>query len=244
MKKSVFYRALFYVIGLLILAMGLTLNTKAGLGVSAIISVSESISLIFNLNFGNVTLVLYAVFVVIELILHLISGWKKKKNSPEALVHANRASRKYIFLVDILQFPLSIAFTRFLNIFSAILPDFPEGDGNTLPVIIMRVIVLIIAIMLTGIGAAATLNMRLIPNPGDGIVQAIADTIHKNVAFTKNCFDVVNITISVVISLVFAGRLRGVGIGTVLAVVGVGRAMAVFNHFAYKKMKELTEVEG
>lgn len=47
MKKQKVYRACFYVLGLLILAMGLTLNTKAGLGVSPIISVSYSISTIF-----------------------------------------------------------------------------------------------------------------------------------------------------------------------------------------------------
>ena len=48
MKKQVFYRTFFYILGLLILAMGLTLNTKAGLGVSPIISVSYSISTIFH----------------------------------------------------------------------------------------------------------------------------------------------------------------------------------------------------
>ena len=44
MKKSMIYRVLIYIAGLLILAMGLTLNTKAGLGVSPIISVSYSVS--------------------------------------------------------------------------------------------------------------------------------------------------------------------------------------------------------
>ena len=29
------------------------------------------------------------------------------------------------------------------------------------------------------------LNMNLIPNPGDGIVQAIATKIQKNIGFTK-----------------------------------------------------------
>ena len=81
--------------------------------------------------------------------------------------------------------------------------------------------VLLIAILLTGIGAAMSLNMRLIPNPGDGIVQAIADTFHKSVGFSKNMFDLVNITIAIVIGLSVAGELSGVGIGTVLAVIGV-----------------------
>ena len=69
MKKQVFYRILFYAAGLLVLALGLTLNTKTGLGVSPIISVAYSISQIFDHNFGNMTLALYSVFVVIEIIL-------------------------------------------------------------------------------------------------------------------------------------------------------------------------------
>ena len=43
----------FYLMGLLILAMGLTLNTKAGLGVSPIISLSYAASVIWNRNFGD-----------------------------------------------------------------------------------------------------------------------------------------------------------------------------------------------
>ena len=65
MRHTVFYRALFYAAGLLILALGLTLNTKTGLGVSPIISVAYSISEIFDQNFGNMTLALYSTFVVI-----------------------------------------------------------------------------------------------------------------------------------------------------------------------------------
>ena len=34
MQKTYFYRGLFYLMGLLILALGITLNTKTGLGVS------------------------------------------------------------------------------------------------------------------------------------------------------------------------------------------------------------------
>ena len=72
MKKPIFYRVLFYAIGLLVLALGLTLNTKTGLGVSPIISVAYSIATIFDHNFGNMTLALYSLFAVIELILHII----------------------------------------------------------------------------------------------------------------------------------------------------------------------------
>lgn len=63
MKKENVYRTVFYIAGLLILALGLTLNTKAGLGVSPIISVPYTFSQIFDFNFGNATLVFYCIFV-------------------------------------------------------------------------------------------------------------------------------------------------------------------------------------
>ena len=237
MKHAALYRWAFYLLGLLVLAAGLTLNTKAGLGVSAIISVSSSISEVFGFSFGNTTLGLYSVFIVIEIILHTIRDRNYEKNTAEALKNAGRRNRKLVLLMDILQLPLSIVFTRFLNIFSALIPDFALGG------MAVRVLVLLPAIAFTGIGAAMSLNMTIIPNPGDGIVQAIADCVTKEVGFTKNCVDVVNILISTSIGLIFAGHLAGVGIGTVLAVVGVGRVIAVFNHLFYDRMNRLACVE-
>lgn len=253
MKKSMIYRVLIYIAGLLILAMGLTLNTKAGLGVSPIISVSYSVSEITHHNFGNTTLVLYTIFVILELILHNIrekqyekrveKSLRETENDTEDLLkHANRMNRKLIFIMDILQIPLSIVFTRFLNVFSSVLPAFLEGN-MTAPVMVQRLLVLLLALLCTGIGAAMSLNMRIVPNPGDGIVQAISDCIHRSVGFTKNCFDVLNVTITIVISLVCTGRLHGIGIGTVLAVILVGRTIAVFNHFTKEKLTALAGIE-
>lgn len=243
MKKPIFYRVLFYAIGLLVLALGLTLNTKTGLGVSPIISVAYSVATIFDHNFGNMTLALYSLFVVIELILHIIRDRRYTKKSGGALAHAGKKDLKLILLMDILQLPLSLVFTRFLNVFSDLIPNLYSDGAASAGELAVRIIVLIIAIILTGIGAAMSLNMRIIPNPGDGIVQAIADTIHKSVGFTKNCFDLTNITITIILSFVFAGHLVGVGIGTVLAMIGVGRTIAVFNHFTYRKTKVLAGLE-
>lgn len=242
MEKQKVYRAGFYVLGLLILAMGLTLNTKAGLGVSPIISVSYSISTIFHLNFGDMTLVLYSVFVVAEIFLHSIRERQRSSHQAEALVHARKNDRKLILLMDILQIPLSLVFTRFLNVFGSLLPEFSKGTKGIqdLP---LRLLVLILAIIFTGVGASMSLSMRIVPNPGDGIVQAIADCIHKNVGFTKNCFDLFNITVTILLGLVLAGRLVGVGIGTVLAVIGVGRIIALFQHLAGEKIVALSGVE-
>ena len=226
MQKTYFYRGLFYLMGLLILALGITLNTKTGLGVSPIISVSFSISTIWHFNFGNTTLVLYALFVVVEMILHTIRSLHARQSEGLPLEHANQMNLKLVLFMDILQFPLSLIFTRFLNIFSGMIPDlwttYPDSFAGSFP---GRILFLIIAIILTGVGAAMSLNMRIIP---------------KSVGFTKNCFDLFNICLTISVGLIFAHHLVGIGIGTVLAVIGVGRAIAAFNHFFKQPMAVLS----
>ena len=240
--KETGYRALVYILGLLVLAMGLTLNTKAGLGVSPIISISYAVSEISGHNFGNTTLALYAFFVLTEMILHAIRIKRQKKHSNEILKHAEKTDAKLIFLMDFLQIPLSIVFTRFLNLFSAMVPDIQAEGKNAAVLFEIRLLVLALALILTGIGAALSLNMRIVPNPGDGIVQAIADCIHKNVGFTKNCVDMICVALTVIICLI-SGKLYGIGIGTIIAMVVVGRIIAVFNHFTKEKLIKLTGVE-
>ena len=162
-------------------------------------------------------------------------NYRQRREENHALDASTKKSLPLILGMDLLQLPLSLVFTRFMNLFSSWIPA-PEQVG-------MRFVVLLCGIILTGIGAAMSLNMRIVPNPGDGIVQAIADTIRKPVGFTKNCFDLCNICITITVSLMFAHKLIGVGIGTVVAVLGVGRVIALFNKMCMKKMVTLAGVE-
>lgn len=204
MNKRKVYRFIVYILGLCILAMGLILNTKANLGVSPIISVPYCISEIFNLNFGNLTFAVYCIFVLIQVMIHF------KLKDKEAMV------------MDLLQLPLSLCFTRVLNVFSAYIP--------VADTVLKSFITLFIAIILTGIGAAMSLSMQIIPNPGDGIVQTIAQAIDKSVGFTKNVFDLFCVCVTVCLGMVCSGGIVGIGIGTLIAVLGVGRVIALFHH--------------
>lgn len=166
-------RIIVYIVGLFILALGLTLNTKASLGVSPIISVPYSISQITGLNFGDLTFIEYALFVFVEIMIHLSEKNKKK------------------IVADLLQLPLSLVFTRLLNIFSACIP--------TSSIFLVQLLILVLAIICTGIGAAMSLSMQLVPNPGDGIVQALAGKFNKSVGLTKNMFDCLSVCITLCI---------------------------------------------
>lgn len=55
------------------------------------------------------------------------------------------------------------------------------------------------------------------------------------VGFTKNCFDLFNICITITVGLVCQGHLIGIGLGTVVA---------VFNHCLKRKMDELAGMEA
>lgn len=224
LKKVYIYRGIFYIVGLFILAVGLTLNTKAGLGVSPILSVPYSISEIWQLNFGNMTFLVYGIFVLIQILLH----FSQKQFAKE---------RRKLLISDVLQFPLCYVFTRFLNIFSVCIPDFKTVYADVMPV---RAAVLVAAIICTGIGAAMSLDMRLVPNPGDGIVQCLSETIHRDVGLAKNLFDCVNLCITFSIGLLSGHLLVGIGVGTAVAVIGVGRVIAGFNWLFLEKMNRLS----
>ena len=208
-------RIVVYVVGMFILALGLTLNTKANLGVSPIISVPYSISQITGLNFGDLTFIEYIMFVFIEVLIHI-----SEKN-------------KTRIISDLLQLSLSLIFTRLLNIFSAYIPT-PNQFG-------IQLLILAVAIICTGIGAAMSLSMQFVPNSGDGIVQALAGKFNKSVGLTKNMFDCLSVCITLCISLTFAHTILGIGIGTLIAVLGVGRVIALFHHIFESLIIELVQ---
>lgn len=166
--RKYIYRCLFYVVAMIVLAYGLTLNTKSGLGVSPIISVAFCVSQLTHLNFGDMTLIWYCIFVMGEIVIHFLQ--KKKKQQ--------------LFL-DALQFPISLIVTRFINLFVAITPDFAaDYPGTFWGGVAGRMVILLIAIVITGIGA-----------------------------------------------------------GTLLAMIGVGRVIAVWNHFTKKPIGRITGTE-
>lgn len=204
------YRAVGYIGGLTTLALGLTLNAKTGLGVSPITSLPYTVSEALQINFGNTVFVSYLVFIAIELVL-------KKRKADRILIA--------------LQIPLSIVFTRVMNLFSGLFTISPTAFGQ-------KLFLLLCAILCTGIGAAITMNMRLVPNPGDGIVQAISEFSGREVGFVKNCVDLVNVICALLVGCLAGNPLLGVGLGTVLGVLGVGRVIALFNRFFRLRMQK------
>lgn len=211
--KEKFWRWGVYLCGLLTLAVGITLNTKTGLGVSPLISLPFVASHIWGLSLGNTTLISYVVFILLQIVLN------------------GKGSR----LRTLLQLPLSLVFTRLMDLISPFVPMQTQLTGQAA--------MLVIAILLTGIGAAMSLDMRLIPNPSDGVVQSISDFLHKETGLCKNCIDAVCTLLAVALSLAVCGKIIGIGVGTVATVLGIGRIIALFNRLFLKKLQSLAGLQ-
>ena len=198
-----------YIAGMALLAAGLTLTAMTGLGTSPLTAVAFVIAQWTGAKFADMVLVMFSVFVLGEIAL------EKQKTARN-------------ILLLLLQIPLSVAFTRFMGLIQRAF----DLSGASL---FLRVLLLLLAIVLTGVGAAMTLRAKLIPNPGDGIVKALATFTNKPLGRVKNIFD---IAAAALLSFACLGRLAGVGAGSVLAMLGVGRVIALFNRLFPVRRKD------
>ena len=202
-------RWVIYLAGMLLLAMGLTLNTKTGLGASAIVSVAHTISLCTGFTLGNITLVTYLLFIAAQFVL---KGSKRN-------------------WLDLLQLVVSVVFTRVLDFIKAAVP-YQSGQN-----LLCDFLLLFLSVVLTGTGAAMVLGMDLVPNPADGIVNALSMRSGKEVGICKSCFDIVNVAVALLIGLFNGNLLMGVGIGTIISMLCIGRYISLFNKHFRKKIR-------
>lgn len=141
-RRKLINRLLSYGLGIVILALGITLNTKTGLGVSALVSIAYTVANAWNLNFALMTFLLYTCFALIEV----------------GLKWGFLPQLRKVLWKDLLQIPFSLAFSLLLNVFGGIIPV-AEHVGA-------QIVMLVLAIVCTGIGAAMIVGYALDPEPG------------------------------------------------------------------------------
>ena len=100
----------------------------------------------------------------------------------------------------------------------------------------LLLLVLMVAIVLTGVGIAMVVNMQLVPNPPDGLIFVVSEATKKDLGLWKNIFDITFVILAGMIDLLSCGYLRSIGIGTILAMVLTGRVVALTNRLFQEKM--------
>ena len=199
-------RYLFFVIGVMINSFGVALITKAALGTSPISSVPYVLSLQFAPSLGAFTFVLNLGFILLQAAL------------------LGREFPKIQFL----QIAVNVVFSAFLDVSMGMLSWL---DPTTLPA---QLAALLVGCAILGVGVAVEVAPDVLMVPGEGLVRAIYIVVSRRFGSArfgtiKNLFDISLMLIAVVLSLAFFGYLNGIGVGTVIAALLVGRIVNLTN---------------
>ena len=139
-------------------------------------------------------------------------------------------------LSTLLQIPVSFVISFLIGVYDVILPN-PQ-------LLWSRGLCMALAIACNGVGGAMMINMKVVPNIADGLANSIGEKLGRNLGFGKNLLDFTCVGLSCTLGLVFFRRIVGIGIGTVFAMIFVGRVMAAFNHFFRQPMMEKAGIAG
>jgi hypothetical protein len=102
----------------------------------------------------------------------------------------------------------------------------------------MRLVYLFISIVLVAIGVALYLKPNLISLPGEGVMQALVDRFGIRFPNAKTGFDTTMVIVAAALSLIAFHRLNGVREGTIIAAVGVGQMMKIWNKLFDRSITE------
>ena len=196
-----FKKLLVLIAGLFILAFGIALSSKSGIGVSPSASLSYVLSLIFPLSMGTFTMIVNAVFILIQI---LLLGRNYKP-------------------VNLLQAAVVFVFGYFTDLtLSLVAPLQVEAYP-------LRLILCIVSCIIMAFGVFLEVKASLIVMASEGAISVISEKAHLDFGTVKIIIDWGFIALSCVISLAAFRALNGVREGTVIAAFLVGFFIRLYN---------------
>ncbi len=207
-----------YLVGILVMALGITLLNKSDLGTTPLSSIPYALSKILAgrslLTFGNLTLLFHSLCVLLQVIVGKKITWQ-----------------------IVLQLPLALAFSALLDLFMAWvnLPD---------PALWLRALLCAAGITLSALGIVLIVNMDLMLPAPDALFRVISARLGAPLATVKIAGDVTWVTLTALLSMLFlygegttalapllietfTGTFA-VGVGTLFSMYFTGRLVGVF----------------
>lgn len=132
----------------------------------------------------------------------------------------------------LLQIPFSYFMGYVLDFYNNLL----NFTVTSLPV---ALVLLAIAILATALGAYVGVTLDLIPNPADGMVKALSQVIDKEFGKTKLFCGMMLVTI--ITTYCLAGKIIGIGIGTILSAGFIGQIIVIYNRYFTKHLTLIVE---
>jgi uncharacterized membrane protein YczE len=188
-------RIVFYVLGFLIMTLGIAISVKSGLGVSPVSSIPYTITCVFGLEMGRATIAFHLVLVLIQIAL----------------------LRRKFKLKNLLQIPAGILFGMFTTFCNSLMVHVPTPES-----LVVKLLMMLLSAFLIAFGLFLYVPADLIPLAGEGAMLAVSQVSGVSFSTIKLIFDGSMVLISLVTCLAVLHALGSVGVGTVISAVLVG----------------------
>lgn len=208
-----------YLLGLLLIAVGINISKLAGLGISPVSATPRALEVVWGLSLGRMVIVVYCVLIFLQFLV----------------------LRKDFELKNLLGIVVAIVFGWMIdfvgidpNAFGHLLYGFPKPGSY-----FVKLLYLIVSILIIGVGVFIYLKPNLIPMPAEGLALAISKKTGKAFGDCKTLVDVGLITLALVLQLIFLGGFKSfsgsvvvVREGTIAAAIFVGQIVKFFKKLA------------
>ncbi|MDP4184318.1 MAG: cytidylate kinase family protein, partial [Bacteroidota bacterium] len=200
-KKESVARYLFFILGLLVNAFGISLIIKANLGSSPISSLPYTLSLKYPITLGQFTFLLNILLIAGQMVF-LKKDFQKKQ---------------------FLQIPISVLFSLFIDFSMHVLYFVVPANY------ISQIATLIAGCAILGFGVSMEVTANVVMLSGEAFVQAISLRSGKEFGIVKIFFDTTLALLACIVSLILLDGIKGVREGTVIAALIVGAFARFFN---------------
>ena len=216
-----------YVLGMFLIASGVSLSRSTNWGISPVNSIPNVLSLQFpQLSMGTWIIIVFTCFLLVQLLIY------------------RRGFRWY----SVLQLASSTLFGFLVDGTDALFGLFLPAEQA----IWLKAVFIVVSTVVIAFGIFLYLEANIMSMPGEGVTLALSRRTGLHLSTCKIIFDVSVILIASLLSVIFfrnsevfwsldgtSGMLRGVGIGTVVIAVFVGVVMKPIMRFLKKPLHAL-----
>ncbi len=197
--NKIFKKLFVCLAGMFILALGIAVSTRTGLGISPLNSLSFVIGELTGIQMGTVTMILYCIYVLIEAV---IKGRDFKA-------------------FDLIQIPVAVVFGMFVNFTKSHLV-FLNPDNYA-----VKLLLTLFSAFLIALGTTVYVSANFVSQAPEGLVLAISQKYKLEFANVKNGMDITIVLLALAVSLIFAHKVIGIREGTIITALLVGRIIAL-----------------
>jgi len=192
-------RIIFYIVGLVVMAFGIAMTLRAGIGVAPGGTIPYSVFLISPLSVGLCT-TFFQIFCVL----------------------AQLAITRRLTLKLSLQFPLAYVFGFLIDLFY-------EFWDISFTGIFYSILFLLAGMIVFSLGIRIVVGTNILLTPPDGLAQTMGNVFGWPMSKAKLLFDIIATVTAAVLTLILAGNaFLAVGIGTVICAIGTGPAIGFY----------------